>query len=161
MTFHLAEQESEENFDLALIAALEIDVVPHIGDARVPDDVISQLGKMLQKGSRVYEDGVSSSASSATEGSFEKLDMERAYGSTDLGTLVPRERFSFWCFDLLFLVCSDTTKGTVYYYFYHPAMTLLLLFGDRSRTFAKTTGSTQYSLFVESMSIDNGRICGR
>jgi hypothetical protein len=114
-SFQLAEQESEENFDLALVAALEIDIVPHIGDARVPDHIVSQLGKMLQKGSKVYEDGVSSLSSS--EGSFEKLDMERTYGSTDLGTLVPRERFSYWCFDLLFLICSDTTKGMSQYTF--------------------------------------------
>ena len=32
-------------------------------------------------------------------------------GSTDFGNMVPRERFSFWCFDLLFLICSDVTKG--------------------------------------------------
>ena len=33
----LDEQEAEENFDLSLIAALEIDVVPYIGEACVPD----------------------------------------------------------------------------------------------------------------------------
>ena len=42
-----------------------------------------------------------------------KLDVEDKYdlGSTDFGSLVPRERFSYWCFDLLFLICSETTKG--------------------------------------------------
>jgi hypothetical protein len=33
-------------------------------------------------------------------------------GKTDIGTLVPRGRFSYWCFDLLFLICSDATTGT-------------------------------------------------
>ena len=38
--FPLDVQEAEEKFDLALIATLEIDVVPQLGDARVPDSVI-------------------------------------------------------------------------------------------------------------------------
>jgi hypothetical protein len=42
---------------------------------------------------------------------YEKIDFEREYGSTDSGPLTARERFSYWCFDLLFLICSDTTKG--------------------------------------------------
>ena len=32
-------------------------------------------------------------------------------GTTDPGHFLPRERFSYWCFDLLFLVCSETSKG--------------------------------------------------
>ncbi|PPQ86976.1 hypothetical protein CVT25_009984 [Psilocybe cyanescens] len=46
-TFPLEVQESEENFDLALIASLEIDVVPHLAISRVPDVLIAQLGKIL------------------------------------------------------------------------------------------------------------------
>lgn len=34
-------------------------------------------------------------------------------GTTRAGKLVPRERFSYWCFDLLLLICSDVAKGTV------------------------------------------------
>jgi hypothetical protein len=42
------------------------------------------------------------------------LDVEMSYselGLTDFGNMVPRERFSYWCFDLLFLICSDVTRG--------------------------------------------------
>lgn len=121
-SFSLDIQEAEENFDLALVAALEIDVVPYLGDGRVPDFLVSQLGKVLQQGSQVYEyDGLSSSSStpgspsgnSQSSSGFEKIDIDgyREKGSTEFGSVVPRERFSYWCFDLLFLICSDTTKG--------------------------------------------------
>ncbi|KAK7030884.1 Endocytosis and vacuole integrity protein [Paramarasmius palmivorus] len=126
--FPLHVQEEEENFDLALIGSLEIDVIPHIGDLRVPDSVIAQLSQMLSQGSRLYDsdygvydrsrsrtpDNGSNDTNSSRHSSkeFVKVDIERhlGHGSTSLGALLPRERFSYWCFDLLFLICSDTTK---------------------------------------------------
>ncbi|KAJ7659408.1 guanine nucleotide exchange factor in Golgi transport N-terminal-domain-containing protein [Mycena rosella] len=115
-TFPLEKQEAEENFDLALIGALEIDVVPHLGGKRVPDSLVGQLAKVLQQGSRLYEAEVASNPSSPVSSSgsreFEKIEMDGHYnnGSTHSGVLLPRERFSYWCFDLLFLICSNTTK---------------------------------------------------
>ncbi|CAK5277941.1 unnamed protein product [Mycena citricolor] len=108
-SFSLEIQEAEENFDLALIGALEIDVVPHLGSSRVPDALVGQLAKVLQHGSRLYESDPQSPTSSS---SFEKVefDADEEEGTAQPGTLVPRERFSYWCFDLLFLICSDTTK---------------------------------------------------
>ncbi|THU96822.1 hypothetical protein K435DRAFT_722517 [Dendrothele bispora CBS 962.96] len=123
-------QEEEENFDLALIAALEIDVVPHLGDRRLPDSIVTQLAKVLAQGSRLYDtdsrlfDNSRSRTPDLPNGndergglspisqSYVKVDIEKHYGhgSTDLGALLPRERFSYWCFDLLFLICSDVTK---------------------------------------------------
>lgn len=126
-SFPLDIQVSEENFDLALIASLEIDVVPHIGDRRVPDALVSRLSKVLQQGSRLYEpeqnkisnpSPVTSptpklSRSRSRSSDLTKVEDSEAYGigKTDIGTLVPRERFSYWCFDLLFLICSDATTG--------------------------------------------------
>ena len=121
-TFSLEEQEAEENFDLALISSLEIDLVPHLGGPRVPDYLVGQLAKILHKGSQLYRldafrsgspsfgdwNKVGSSPNSREE--FEKLDLE-SMGSTATGEVVPRERFSYWCFDLLFLICSDMTRG--------------------------------------------------
>ncbi|KAJ7664366.1 hypothetical protein DFH06DRAFT_322458 [Mycena polygramma] len=115
-TFPLEKQEEEENFDLALIGALEIDVVPHLGEKRVPDPLVAQLAKVLQHGSRLYEAELGSNPHSPVSSSgsreFEKIEMDGQYenGSTQSGALVPRERFSYWCFDLLFLICSNTTK---------------------------------------------------
>ncbi|EGO23125.1 hypothetical protein SERLADRAFT_439867 [Serpula lacrymans var. lacrymans S7.9] len=111
--FSLDVQEAEENFDLALIAALEIDVVPHLGDMKVPDYLVTQLAKMLYRGSQLYDPDPSFSppGSPSMNGShtLEKVGMEN-HGSTSWGNLVPRERFSYWCFDLLFLICSDVSK---------------------------------------------------
>ena len=130
-TFALDVQESEENFDLALIASLEIDVVPYIGDRRIPDILVSQLGKILHAGSQASNieggfspirlNGSSSSIFSASASSPKShtariipVDIDVRYsnlGTTENGKPAPRERFSYWCFDLLFLICSDTTKG--------------------------------------------------
>ena len=120
-------QESEENFDLALIASLEIDVVPYIGDRRVPDMLILQLGKILHIGSQICSvtgetssSGSSSTFSNSASSSIShvapiiRVSIDERYsdlGTTEFGKLAPRERFSYWCFDLLFLICSDTTKG--------------------------------------------------
>ncbi|KAF7290808.1 Protein MON2 [Mycena indigotica] len=111
-SFPLEKQEEEENFDLALIGALEIDVVPYLGNERVPDYLVAQLAKILQHGSRLYSVEPQSPASSSGSREFEKVDIETMFdaGTTEAAALVPRERFSYWCFDLLFLVCSDTTK---------------------------------------------------
>ncbi|KAH8105097.1 hypothetical protein BXZ70DRAFT_887449 [Cristinia sonorae] len=124
-SFPLDVQEAEENFDLALIASLEIDVVPHLGDSRVPDDAVVQLARVLQQGSqlREAEDFTTiSPASPKSKGSgrlspdFERLDFgsdESTLGTTEASRFLPRERFSYWCFDLLFLICSDVAQDKV------------------------------------------------
>jgi len=59
----------------------------------------------------------SSPLSSTSAGALSKVavvDIDTQYsdlGSSDHGSLLPRERFSYWCFDLLFLICSDVTRG--------------------------------------------------
>ena len=139
LSFPLETQESEENFDLALIASLEIDVVPYLGDSRVPDYLILQLGKMLHSGSQLQrpEDGRSLEAETlnATPSDVAKSKprdgkkssgkgssiVEAENGTTRSGKLVPRERFSYWCFDLLLLICSDVAKGVFRYYLDFPS----------------------------------------
>jgi hypothetical protein len=118
--FPLDVQEAEEAFDLALISSLEIDVVPHLGGSKLPDEVVSQLGKVLQRGSQVYESAPGSSigrSESPEEKNGKSPDYNNGFkesefvGTTDSRTLTPREKFSYRCFELLFLICSDTTKG--------------------------------------------------
>ncbi|KAF5319150.1 hypothetical protein D9619_008506 [Psilocybe cf. subviscida] len=134
-SFPLDVQEGEENFDLALIASLEIDVVPHLGGPRIPDVVVAELGKILQRGSKLYDGEhlshtdprtrplpISVSTSQSHNSSVPPLspppqvtmvDLNVNYpdlASTDFGHLLPRERFSYWCFDLLFLICSNITR---------------------------------------------------
>ena len=133
LSFPLEAQESEENFDLALIASLEIDVVPYLGDSRVPDYLILQLGKMLHSGSQLQQaedsrdperetpnvillEVVKSKPRNGKKSSNKGSNIvEAENGTTRSGKLVPRERFSYWCFDLLLLICSDAAKGMVSY----------------------------------------------
>lgn len=157
-------QEAEENFDLALIGALEIDVVPHLGDKRVPDPLVGQLAKVLQQGSRLYEAEVASNPHSPVSSSgsreFEKIEMDGPYenGSTQSGTLLPRERFSYWCFDLLFLICSNITKGRSISYYAalgtHASV-------DRPRAITTKTGCPESPIITESVPKRHGGIRSR
>lgn len=126
-------QEAEENFDLSLVASLEIDVVPYLGETSIPDYIISQLARVLQQGSRLRsnDDELPPSPSSLPDVSIpravDKRSMDQPFqdfdkiqkfgdgyigvGTTLTGHFLPRERFSYWCFDLLFLICSDTSQG--------------------------------------------------
>ena len=120
-TFSLEEQEAEERSDLALVAALEIDVTPYLGDLRVPDYIIIQLARVLQQGSRIREGAEYRPPSPASPGikapkssyEFDKITEYNGTsdGATESGKILARERFSYWCFDLLFLICSDVAQG--------------------------------------------------
>lgn len=113
-------QEEEENFDLALIASLEIDVVPHLGDSRVPDYLITHLAKILQQGSQLREYDPEEdymftpitpmTAPASGKGNWAH-DGDEYPATINPTVFVSRERFSYWCFDLLFLICSDVSKG--------------------------------------------------
>ncbi|KAH9049815.1 hypothetical protein EDB83DRAFT_2543167 [Lactarius deliciosus] len=107
--FSLSEQEEEENFDHHLVTSLETDVVPCLGDDRVPDYLITQLAKILQQGSQLLQDGSGEEYSPPDMPLGGKADGEEV-GSTVPLLAVSRERFSYWCLDLLFFICSDTAK---------------------------------------------------
>ncbi|KAH8829338.1 hypothetical protein DL96DRAFT_1668827 [Flagelloscypha sp. PMI_526] len=80
-------QEDEENFDLALVSSLEAYVVPYLGSERVPDSTSRHsLHRLFTKGECLLD-------------------------APEVGKAVPRERFSYWCFDLLFEICSNNCKA--------------------------------------------------
>lgn len=102
---------------MSLIAALEVDVVPYVADSRVPDDVVINLSKILHQGSLLYSaDDFDENVLSPKSGSSSELTAVETVGSTVVLRVVPRERFSYWCLDLLFLICSDVRKGTLRLY---------------------------------------------
>ncbi|KAF8340513.1 uncharacterized protein EI90DRAFT_3279123 [Cantharellus anzutake] len=119
--FSLEKQDAEEKFDLALLATLEIDVIPYVGDARVPDPVIIQLGKTLQNACVLHDleshfearmDSLQRPDNGGKKGKPNGLPVEPLpiFGTTAQANLLPRERFNYWCFDLLFLACSASTQ---------------------------------------------------
>ena len=109
------EQESEELFDLPIVASLEADIIPILGESRIPDHVITQLARVLHQGSRLYDKEVDEYNYKSESPSPKKTD-QAWMGATQNVLLLPRERFSYWCFDLLFLICSDVAKGTLVEY---------------------------------------------
>lgn len=169
-TFSLEAQEAEENFDLALIGALEIDVIPQLGDLRIPDTLVTQLAKVLRHGSRLHDLDTVSDEEPSVDGSrpsqhqksqeshdFETVDMgQYGVGSTVSGSSLPRERFSYWCFDLLFLICSNTAKGISNHSHGLPPLTLFNV--SRSRIFSKACCSLKLTFTVESLSDLYGQI---
>lgn len=93
-------QDAEENFDLALLSTLEVDVLPHLGSARVPDYVITQFARILYAASALHADGTREDGAS-----------DEGYATTESAQAVPRERFAYWAFDLLVLVCAVVETG--------------------------------------------------
>lgn len=107
---------------MALLTELEEHVVPYLGTPRVPDILIPELARILHRGSEIYalDETPLPPTPSSPSSKVKPIDMTRVsdMGSTEFGHLVPRERFSYWCFDLLFLTCSRTPAsesfGAVY-----------------------------------------------
>lgn len=112
---------------------METDVLPYLGGQRVPPDLIVMLAKSLQNASRLYDldlpgvySGPPTPAASAN-GSLSDDDrppketrFTRNYdvqavaemdGTTAEITPRPRERFAYWCLDLMFLMCSSRLQG--------------------------------------------------
>ena len=120
-------QDAEEEFDLAYIKVLQANIFPYLGDSRVPDDLISQFGKMLQNASRLHRLDIDRPRSPESIGGktlveehhgklrglreFDDLDFTQMVGTTVPMVQLPRERFAYWCFDLLFLICSNSQDG--------------------------------------------------
>ena len=120
-------QDAEEEFDLGYIKALQTDIFPYLGNSRVPDDLVSQFGKMLQNASRLHRLDIDRPRSPESIGGrtlveehhgklrgvreFDDLDFTQMVGTTVPMVQLPRERFAYWCLDLLFLICSNSQDG--------------------------------------------------
>ena len=88
------DRDAEELFDQALLHTLKEDVIPRIGHQTVPDEVISQIVKVLSRASQVAVP------------SFDSID-SKVRGTVKDYPVVPRERFAYSCFDLLLTLCRN------------------------------------------------------
>lgn len=102
-------REAEEDFDRSLLDCLRNDVAPLLGDPHVPDAVASRLAWTLLQGSHIsgYDTSHSASTTDSVAEGIDRLESEYD-ASTEHGPLSPKERFSYWCFDILFFICADT-----------------------------------------------------
>ena len=106
LTFPLDVQAEEEEFDFALLEALRKHVVPCIGAVGVPDVLVSEMARILCRGSYVVGFAGDDDEERWASTKVGRVESEERWASTKVGRVVPRERFSYWCFDLLFLICS-------------------------------------------------------
>lgn len=126
LLLELSQQQAAENFDLAFVASLELDVLPSLGHPRVPDKIIRSLGIAVQSASRLYHldlgtDNIRVAPASIqnnfqvtveNQGNCRFIDDFTAQVRENLCSTTadvlrrPRERFIFWCFDLMFVFCS-------------------------------------------------------
>lgn len=114
------DREAAELFDFSLISSIETDVVPFVGDSRVPDELVMQLARTLYKGSQLTfgstdEERTAFTPLASTWSSSPTSSDSGLTGSTAVDIPRPREKFSYWCLDLLFSICSDTEKGLLHY----------------------------------------------
>jgi len=123
-----AEDSIDEAFDQAFITTIESYITPYLGNRRVSDDIIVDFGKVLQHASKIHEVGSHSSlgltrtspeqrlSEASNEAiptkpykGFQNHELHDVMGTTSTFSILPRERFSYWCFDLLFLLCSQVS----------------------------------------------------
>lgn len=104
---------------------IEMHILPRLGSRVISDDAITALARAVRDGSRLHEisqDTTSSSPAMTLNGSADSFarseDHVSMTSSGDLdGTTIgeselPRERFAYWCFDLLFLMCQRGSPHT-------------------------------------------------
>ena len=161
MSLPLEEQEAEENFDLSLLATLEIDVIPSLGaDSRVPDRLVMNLAKCLERASLITDDDRHVSQDSDSNAQDAALGGHTPVtGTTHQPSLVPRERFSYWCLDLLFLVCSDVAKGVICST--DMLLRMMIISVSRSRTSSQKSRCIMPPVFVNSLSQRSIQLCRR
>jgi hypothetical protein len=116
-------RDADEAFDRAWLASLQVDVVPHLGNPGIPPSALEHMAGILREGSRVHEFSVARSMSDGDAPSGllvkpDRLDLpeQRSFdcATTRPGSLLPREAFSYSCFDLLFKVCSVSSTCALF-----------------------------------------------
>lgn len=126
------DQRIEEDFDLAVIATIEMHILPRLGHSSVPADAIVLLARRLREASRLREveldfsNGTSSpsmtrigSNDSDKRETFQLNDYDSQAtvfeldGTTLEDVHLPRERFAYWCLDLLFLFCTESSDESI------------------------------------------------
>lgn len=159
MDMSLEDQRGEEDFDLAVIGksacrsppthvlqslltrilpvTLEANILPCLGQQRVPTDAIISLVQALRDASMLhthdpqYESGSQLISPNTTivhgeyspdvgsvrhdqkqiEDSSDWTSNDTLDGSTMDDYDLPRERFAYWCLDILFLMCNRAPSG--------------------------------------------------
>ncbi|GAA5895692.1 hypothetical protein JCM8208_005301 [Rhodotorula glutinis] len=130
-TRSLEDLYEEENFDIALLISLERDVLPNFGSSFVPDTLIRRLGKTLQLASRLHHLDLPTPLPSHSQHNghpydtppptppeprfdpdFDRQVVGEMQGTTVEVVEAARERFGYWCLDLMFHMCEGGEQAS-------------------------------------------------
>ncbi|KZT52790.1 hypothetical protein CALCODRAFT_475492 [Calocera cornea HHB12733] len=125
-TMPLPEQDAEEIFDRSLLTAIEQHVVPYIGDPNLPVELVQRLPLLLESSGvlhrpeadpdfvpapEVHSSPLPKDKQPNTPQSTLRSSSEHAiYGDPVSVTALYRERYRYWCFDLLFALCGNAKQ---------------------------------------------------
>jgi hypothetical protein len=116
LTMTLTQQRSEEDFEYAVLSSLESDIVPKLGNSAIPDDAIIALARSLSSASDLHEprheEPPKAVRTPRPDGNLRSPTL--ATGSTADEIDLPRERFSYWCLDLLFFMCAGRAESAFF-----------------------------------------------
>lgn len=120
----IEELDVDEHFDISVLSVIQSDIVVHMGQPRVPIEVIEKLINVIKEISRLYyiEDTMTDKSQHAEEkdtgetNSIKPLTSDRSsdiVGTT--GTIVPvmKESFAYAALMTLFTLCSREKQGTL------------------------------------------------
>lgn len=118
---NIEELDVDEHFDISVLSVIQNDIVVHMGQPRVPIEVIIKLVDVIRESSRLYyvEDVVLQldDVSSSNEDEIRKTRFLANDRSSDIvgttGTIVPvmKESFAYAALMTLFTLCSAEKKG--------------------------------------------------
>lgn len=95
----IEELDVDEHFDISVLSVIQNDIVVHMGQPRVPLEVIEKLVSVIRESSRLYYIEDTNDRSSDIAGTT--------------GTIVPvmKESFAYASFMTLFSLCSCEKQG--------------------------------------------------
>jgi hypothetical protein len=115
----IEELDVDEHFDISVLSVIQNDIVVHMGQPRVPIEVIIKLVDVIRESSRLYyvEDVVMQIEDDSNEDDIKKTRFLTNDRSSDIvgttGTIVPvmKESFAYAALMTLFTLCSAEKQG--------------------------------------------------
>lgn len=118
----IEELDVDEHFDISVLSVIQNDIVVHMGQPRVPIEVIEKLVNVIRESSRLYyvEEADTASKHNGNEAEGDALKNPKFLTndrSSDIvgttGTIVPvmKESFAYASLVTLFTLCSAEKQG--------------------------------------------------
>lgn len=115
----IEELDIDEHFDISVLNAIQNDIVVHLGQPRVPIEVIEKLVNVIRESSRLYYVEDVTEKPHEESGGSKKSNFLANDRSSDIvgttGTIVPvmKESFAYASLMTLFTLCSAEKQGNI------------------------------------------------